>query len=91
MLNVRQEQGVRHVGELFAHHLLGLDRICRYTRNRSLVADRTRQHDIDVVTDAGVHDATGQDLFLNGAGDPASRSNCIDRSHLVLVSAARDG
>ena len=82
---------MRHVGEFFAHHLLGFDRICRYTRNRSLVADRTRQHDIDVVTDAGVHDATGQDLFLNSAGDSSRLANCIDRSDQVLTSSAREG
>ena len=88
MLNSRQQQSVRHIGEFFTHDFLRFDRVCCYSRNRSLVTDRAGQHDIDVVTDAGMHDAAGQNLFLSGRGDSTCFADYIDRSHEVLVPAA---
>ena len=44
-----------------------------------------------MATDTGVHNATGQDLFLNGCGDSARLANCIDGTHVVFVATAREG
>src|SRR6266849_5897819 len=88
MLDRRKQQHMGHIGEFLSHDLLSFDHVRRYTGNRSLVADRTSQHDIDVVTDTGVYDATRQDLFLNCCGDSTRLANYIDGTHVVLVTTA---
>jgi hypothetical protein len=55
------------------------------------VTDRSRQHNVDVVADTGVHNAAGQDLFLNRCGDSACLANCIDGAHVVFVATACEG
>ena len=88
---VAKQHHVGHIGELFSHDFLSFDYVCRYPGNRSLVANRSGQHNIDVVADTGVHDAAGQDFFLHGGGDSARLANGIDGTQMVLVSTSRKG
>ena len=46
-----------YIGELLSHDFLSFNNIRRYSGNRSLVANRASQHDINVVADTGMHDA----------------------------------
>ena len=86
----RQQQGVRHVCKFFAQHFLALNGVCRRAGNRSLIPNRASEYDVDIITDAGVHDSAGQELFLNSCGNAAGLANRIDRAHNVLTSAARE-
>src|SRR4029077_7286496 len=83
-------QRVRHVDKFFAQHLLAFNRVCRCAGNRSLVPNRAGEYYIDIVTDAGVHDAAGQEIFLNSCGNTAGLANYIDCAHNVLAAAARE-
>ena len=49
MSDGRQQQHVRHIGELFAQHFLSFNSVCRYAGNRSLVPNRASQYNVDVV------------------------------------------
>ena len=56
MLERGEKQHMGYIGEFLSHHFLSFERVCGYTGNRSLVADRASQHDIERVwADAGVH------------------------------------
>src|SRR5438477_6401503 len=86
----RQQQGVRHVCKFFTQHFLALNSVCRCAGNRSLIPNRASEYDVDIVTDAGVHDPAGQEIFLNSCGNAAGLANRIDRVYNVLASAARE-
>ena len=88
MPNGRQQQCVRHVGKFFTHHFLSLNCVRRCAGNRALVANRSEEDDIDIVTDARVHDPASQDIFRDGCCNPASFTNGIDRAHEVLAPAS---
>ena len=91
MTDRRQQQHMRHVGELFTHHFLGL-RSRPSLRRESIPRPESApiEDDIDIVANAGVHDPAGQDIFLNSCCNAADLPNCIDRAHEILVSAARE-
>src|SRR5207247_2656082 len=62
-----------------------------YVGNRSLVPNSTGEHDIDFMPDAGVENASSQNLLLHGRGDPARFANRVDGAQMVLVSTSCEG
>src|ERR1700731_2926633 len=88
MLDCPEKKRVCHVGKFVPHDLLRFDNICCHTRNRALVADRSRQDDVNVMADAGMHDTACENLFLNRGCDSTAFPNGVDSAHVILVPAA---
>src|SRR5439155_6997617 len=80
-----------HIGELCSHDFLSFDHIRCYAGNRSFIANRASQDDIDVATDASVHHALGQYFLMHGSGDSARLANYIDGTQMVLLPSSREG
>src|SRR5207245_7212956 len=91
MLDRREQYYVCDISELRSHDFLSLDYVRGYARNRSLIANSTGEHNIDVMTNAGVQNASGQDLLLHGRGDSARLANCVNGAQMVLVSTSCKG
>src|SRR5947209_19081051 len=91
MLDRREQYYVCDISELRSHDFLSLDYVRGYARNRSLIANSTGEHNIDVMTNAGVENASGQDLLMHGRGDPARFPNHVNGTQMVLVSTSCDG
>src|SRR4029077_8823652 len=91
MLDCRQQHHMSHIGELLPHDFLSFNYIRGYPGNRSLVANRASQHDINIVVDTGMHDAAHEDFLLHSSGNSASLANGIDGAEMVLMSTSRKG
>src|SRR4029453_17541680 len=91
MLDCRQQHHMSHIGELLPHDFLSFNYIRRYPGNWSLVANRASQHDINIVTDTGMHDAAHEDFLLHSSGNSASLTNGTDGAEMVLMSTSRKG
>jgi len=87
MLHGPEQEHVGHIGQFFAHDLLRFDDIRGDAWDRAFVTNRAGQNNIDLVLDAGVQDAAGQNLFLHGRRDPATGADSVDGPHVVLVTA----
>ena len=71
MLHRAKQQHVRYIGEFLAHDFLRFDDIRRNAGDRSLVANRASEHNINLMDYTGMHDAAGQDSFLHRRCDSA--------------------
>src|SRR5438034_3331484 len=91
MLECREQHYMTHVSELPSHNFLSFDHVRCYAGNRSLVPNSTGEHDIDFMPDAGVENASSQNLLLHGRGDPARFANRVDGAQMVLVSTSCEG
>src|SRR5262249_3264458 len=60
-----------------------------YVWQRAVIANRAGQDEIDIVFDAGVHDALAQNAMGDGLGNAAGRANGVDRAHVVFVTFVR--
>src|SRR4029453_820129 len=80
-----------YIGELLAHDLLSFNYIGRYARNRSLVANRASQYNINIVANTGMHDAASKEFLPHGSGNSTGFANGIDGTQIVLMSASRNG
>ena len=72
-------------GDLLGVSLLGLNQIHHRVGQRTVIADRTGQHEWDIVFDALIHYAGSQDPSLDGTLDRSVAVDRIDRPHMVLV------
>src|SRR5204862_4750588 len=80
-----------YIGELLSHDFLSFNNIRRYSGNRSLVANRASQHDINIVADTGMHDAAHENFLPHSSGNSSSLANRIDRAEMVLMSTSCKG
>ena len=78
---------MRHVYQFFAHDLLRFDHICGDAGDRSFVADRPGQNDIDLVAHARMHDAAREDFLFNGGRDTPRFAHNIDCAQMVFMTA----
>src|SRR6266404_1988972 len=88
MLERREHYYMGHVSELCSHDFLSFDYVRCYAGNRSLIANSTGKHDIDLMTDAGVKNASCHDLLMHGRRDPSDHTNRVNGAQMVLVSSS---
>src|SRR5438094_10636276 len=91
MLDCRQHHHMSYIGELLSHDFLSFNNIRRYSGNRSLVANRASEHDINVLADTGMHDAALEDFLPHSSGNSPSLANRIDGADMLLMSPSRKG
>ena len=84
------KQREAHVANRQPHPVLGLERVGDHLGQRAVVANRTRQHQVDTVLDAFVHDSRGEHARLDGSGDAPRPADGVDGAEVVFV-AVLDG
>ena len=78
-------QRVGHADKLRTHRPLRFQGVGNYFRQRTVVANRPREHETGFLAHTLVHHALAEDAFGHGRRDAAGRADRIDRAHMVLV------